>query len=516
MEVSDRTLRSVFLPPFEAAIRAGALSVMPAYHANNGIPSHASEYLLNDILRKEWGFKGFVVSDWGGMEMLIDPHRTAANMKEAVRQAVSAGVDMHMQGDGFTEPMLELVREGTIPVARLDDSVRRILRAKMQLGLFENRYIDPRLTARTLAAPEHVTAALKSARESIVLLENRDAILPLRKDYKTILVTGPNAGNNALLGDWSAPQPGDNVTTVLEGVRALAPQGTTVNYVESGIITEMSDAQIQAAVTAAKGADLVIAVVGGNDTRYDNDGNWARPREERTGGEGIDRADLEMVGRQRELVQQLHATGKPVVAVLINGRPLSEQWLYENCAAVIEAWEPGLAGGQAVAEILYGEINPSGKLAISIPRSAGHLPAYYNHLKSAEKDYKYSSWTPLYEFGYGLSYTNYEYSNLSVPKMLPIWTDLVVSVDVANTGAMAGEESVLLFVDDEVGSVSTPVKELKAFERIALKPGEKKTVKLRVNFAQLGLYNRAMKKVVEPGKFKVLVGGQAAEFEVGG
>jgi beta-glucosidase len=304
------------------------------------------------------------------------------------------------------------------------------------------------------------------------------------------------------------------VTTVLEGIRAAVSPSTKVDYVDSGKITEMTDAGIQAAVEAARGADVAVVVVGGNDTRYDNDGKWARPRPERTGGEGIDRSDLDMVGRQRELVKAVYATGIPTVVVLINGRPLSEVWIAENIPAVLEAWEPGLAGGQAVAEVLFGDVNPSGKLAISIPRGVGFLPSYYNHPKSAEVDYKYSSWTPLYEFGYGLSYTTYEYSNLIVPATLRRNQDLTVNVDVANIGDMAGEESVLLFIDDEVSSVATPVKELKAFKRIALAPGEKQTVTLSVPFDQLGFYDRSMQKVVEPGKFKVMVGGREAEFKV--
>lgn len=390
MEISERTMRSVFLPPFEAAIRAGALSVMPAYHENNGIPSHTSKWLLSDILRKEWGFEGFVVSDWGAIERLVNPHRTAPDMKEAVRQAVTAGVDMHMHGDGFTEPMLELLDEGTVALDRLDDSVRRILMAKMKLGLFDNRYVDPALAARTLAAPEHVKEALEAARKSIVLLENRDNLLPLSKSIKNVLVTGPAADNNALLGDWSAPQPAENVTTVLEGIRASVSQFTTVKYVESGIITEISQQQIDAAAAAARGADVAVVVVGGNDTRYDSEGNRGKSRPERTGGEGIDRANLQLMGRQLDLVQAIHATGTPTVVVLINGRPLAVEWIARNVPAVLEAWQPGMVGGQAVAEVLFGDVNPSGKLAISIPKSVGQLPVYYNHPASMESEYKYS------------------------------------------------------------------------------------------------------------------------------
>ncbi len=515
VDVSERYLRSTFLPPFEAAVRAGAGSVMAAYHELDGVPCHANEYILSDILRGEWGFNGFVVSDWGGIERLFDPHRTAADMKEAVRQAVTAGVDMHMQGDGFTEPLLQLVREGTIPEGRVDQSVRRILAAKMQLGLFEKRYVDPAWSAKVLGAPENVKVALEAARKSIVLLENKGGALPLKKDLKRVLISGPGADDNSLMGDWTAPQPAENVTTVVEGVRAAVSKATQVDFVESGRIFEITPEKIEQVVQAAKGADVAILVVGGNDARYDSQGKWDRTRRERTGGEGVDRGDcLELLGGQLELVKAVQATGTPTVVVLINGRPLAVGWIAENVPAVLEAWQPGLVGGQAVAEILFGDVNPSGKLSTSIPRSAGQLPVYYNHPYSAEVDYKYGPWKPLYEFGYGLSYTTFEYGAPSVPSRVLPGQTIPVTVEVANTGKVAGEESVLLFVTDEVSSVSTPVKQLKAFQRIALAPGEKKSVTLSLSYGQLALYDRSMRPVVEPGKFKVSVGGKEAEFEV--
>lgn len=515
VDVSERYLRSNFFPPFEAAVKAGAGSVMAAYHEINGVPCHASEYILNDVLRGEWGFNGFVVSDWGGIERLVDPHRTAANMKEAVRQAMVAGVDMHMQGDGFTEPLIELVREGVIPESRVDQSARRILKVKMQMGLFENRYLDPAKSAKVMGAPEHVKVALEAARKSIVLLENKGGILPLKKDLKRVMVTGPGADDNSLMGDWTAPQPDGNVITVLEGIRAAVSKGTEVNYVPSGKIFEISEETIKQAVEAARAADVAVLVVGDNDARYDSEGKWDRPRRERTGGEGIDRGDcLDLLGGQLELVQAVYATGTPTVVVLINGRPLAVSWVAENVPALIEAWEPGLVGGQAVAEVLFGDINPSGKLSTSFPRSAGQLPVYYNHPYSAEVDYKFGPWKPLYEFGQGLSYTTYEYGAPVVPSRVLPGQEIPVSVEVSNTGKMAGEESVLLFVSDEVSSVATPVKALKAFQRIALAPGEKKTVTFKLSYSQLAMYDRDMRHVVEPGWFKVSAGGKEARFEV--
>ena len=514
MEVSERTLRSVFLSPFRAAIEQGAFSAMAAYHEINGVPCHASKELLTDILRGEWGFKGFVVSDWGGVEMLISTHHVAADQKEAVRQAITAGVDMHMQGDGLTEPLLELVKEGVIPESRIDLSVSRILTAKFRLGLFENKYVDPRRTSQVLACAEHKAKALEAAREAIVLLENRGGLLPLKKNLKSILVTGPNADNNALTGDWTAPQPPENVTTVLEGIRALVSPKTEVRYVDCGKVFEESTEKIEQAAREAKKTEVAIVVVGENEARYDDQGNWARPRRERSGGEGVDRSDLSLVGRQLELLQAIFKTGTPTVVVLINGRPLAVDWIAENIPAVVEAWEPGLAGGAAVAEVLFGDYNPGGRLSISIPRSVGQLPVWYNHPPSAENDYKYLSCQPLYPFGYGLSYTKFEYSGLEAPSTVEPGADIEISVEIKNSGERPGVETVLLYLNDEVSSLTTPVKALKGFQRVALQPGESKKVAFQLPYGKLAFLDRDLKEVVEPGKFEVMVGGLTREFEV--
>jgi len=514
MEVSQRTLHTVFLPPFKAAVQAGALSVMAAYHETNGIPAHASEEFLTDILRRQWGFKGFVVSDWGGIEMLVSRHRVAESQKEAVRQAIVAGVDMHMQGDGFTEPLLELLREGVVSEKRIDESVSRILAAKFRLGLFENRYVDPQKSAGVLACDDHQQVALEAARKSLVLLENRNGILPLSKSLKSILVTGPNADNNALMGDWTAPQPEKNVITVLEGIREKVSPGTRISYVDCGRVFEETGEKIKRAAREASRADVAIVVLGENEARYDDQGNFNRRRQERSGGEGVDRDDLSLVGKQLELLKAVCQTGTPTVVVLINGRPLAIGWIAENVPAVLEAWEPGMAGGRAVAEALFGDINPCGKLAISIPRSAGQLPVWYNHPPSAENWYKYSTFEPLYPFGYGLSYTKFEYSNLRIPASVPYGRDVEISVEVKNSGQRAGDEIVLLFVDDLVSSVTTPVKELKGFQRVSLEPGEKETVGFVLPFDELAFYNRKMEKVVEPGDFEVMISNLKQKFEV--
>ena len=514
IDVSERTLRSVFLSPFRAAVEQGVFSAMAAYHEINGVPCHASKELLTDILRDEWGFQGFVVSDWGGIEMLISTHHVAADQKEAVRQAITAGLDMHMQGDGLTEPLLELVHEGTFTESRIDQSVSRILAAKFRLGLFENNYVDPQRTSQVLACAEHRAKALEAARESIVLLENRGGLLPLKKELKSILVTGPNADNNALTGDWTAPQPPENVTTVLEGLRAAVSPKTAVRFVDCGKVFEESTEKIEQAVREARKADVAIVVVGESEARYDDQGNWARPRKERSGGEGVDRSDLTLVGRQLELVQAIYKTGTPTVVVLVNGRPLAVDWIAENIPALVEAWEPGLEGGTAVAEVLFGDCNPGGRLSISIPRSVGQLPVWYNHPPSAENDYKYMSCQPLYPFGYGLSYTKFEYSNLEMPATIEPDENFEVSVEVRNSGERPGVEIVLLYVNDEVSSLTTPVKELKGFQRVALQPGESKKVTFNLSYGQLAFLDQNLEEVVEPGKFAVMVGGLTGEFEV--
>ncbi|MDC3987032.1 glycoside hydrolase family 3 N-terminal domain-containing protein [Polyangium jinanense] len=507
VDVSERTLRGAFLPPFQAGVAAGALSVMAAYNDVNGVPSHASDELLTRILRREWGFRGFVVSDWEGIEMLHTTHHVAASQKDAIRQAVLAGVDMHMHGEGFSEPLLELVREGTVPAWRIDEAAGRILRVKHALGLFEQRYVDASRASSVLAAPGHLTVALEAARKSIVLLRNEGNRLPLRKNLKKILVTGPNADNTALLGDWSAPQPAENVITVLEGIRAAVSPATEVRFVNPGRVFEETDEALARAAEQARDADVAIVVLGENETRYDEAGVLDRRRRERTGGEGADRADLTLVGRQLELVQAVVATGTPTVVVLVNGRPLAIPWIAENVPAVLEAFEPGLVGGRAVAEVLFGDVSPSGRLPISIPRSVGQLPVHYNHPPSAEGAYVDESSAPLYAFGHGLSYTRFVYSHLRVPERIRQGEAAWVSVIVRNAGPREADEVVLMFVSDVVSSVTRPVRQLAGFQRVRLSPGESRVVHFRIPFDALALHDRRMARVVEPGRFEVSIGG---------
>jgi len=514
VDVSDRTLRSAFLPPFQAGVEAGALSVMAAYNEVNGVPSHASEELLTGTLRREWGFQGFVVSDWGGIEMLHTTHHVAETQKDAIRQAVLAGVDMHMHGENFTEPLLELVREGAIDAQRIDEAAGRILRVKRALGLFEHRYVDAAHAPSVLASPEHRAVALESARKSLVLLRNEGELLPLRKDLKKIVVTGPNADNTALLGDWTVPQPAENVTTVLEGIRAAVSPATEVEFVDTGKVFEETDEALARAVERARDADVAVLVLGENATRHDENGAFDRRRPERTSGEGDDRADLTLVGRQMELVRAVVGTGTPTVVVLINGRPLSIPWIAANVPAVLEAFEPGLLGGRAVADVLFGDVSPSGRLPISIPRSVGQLPVHYNPPPSAEALYTDETFQPLYPFGHGLSYTRFEYSDLRVPDQIGPGETAEISVVVRNAGARAADEVVLLFVRDVVSSVTTPVRQLRGFQRVFLSPGESRVIPFRIPFASLSLYDRHMERVVEPGRFQVTIGGVEGAFTV--
>ncbi|HVZ35456.1 MAG TPA: glycoside hydrolase family 3 C-terminal domain-containing protein, partial [Polyangiaceae bacterium] len=446
----------------------------------------------------EWGLTGFVVSDWLDIARLHSVHAIAETRKEADRLALSAGVDMHMHGGEFFDNVLALVREGAISEARIDAAVLPILYAKFQLGLFERRYSEPARVRATLRCPAHLAVALEASRKSLVLLTNTAGILPLR-NVRSLCVTGPDADDQSILGDWARLQPAQNVVTVKQGLIAQAPSGVRVEYVATGPIAQISDEQIAAAVKAAAQTDVTIVVIGENSLRDNH---------ERTSGENVDRASLEPPGRQLELVRALVATGKPIVAVLVNGAPIASEWLAEHAAAVLEAWEPGAFGGQAIAEALFGQLNPSGRLPMTVPRSTGHLKNYYNHRPSAHHrgKYRFSSYEPLFRFGHGLSYTRFEYSQLRSRDELSAGEELVVEVDVKNAGARAGEDIVLLFVRDVFASVTRPVKELRAFERVALEPGEKKTVRFVLGPEAFSLFDRQLKKTIEPGEFRLLIG----------
>ena len=420
-------------------------------------------------------------------------HQIAENQKEAVCKSVNAGLDMHMYSADsarFVSPLVELVRDKKVSPRRIDDAVRRILKIKFELGLFEKRYVSPE--EDSYGSKENKALALEAAREAIVLLKNDRQILPLdRTKYKKILVTGPNADNQSILGDWSIFQPDDHVTTILEGIQAAASP--------------------EQSILKARQSDLAIVAIGGYGIRSE----WGL----RTYGESADRPSIDFYGRQLELVQAIHATGTPVVIVIVNGKPLNNEWITKNIPTIVDVWEPGMYGGQALAEILFGEVNPSGKLPITIPKHAGQIPMYYYQrpsrywtgygLGSSREDEK-----PAFCFGHGLSYTSYEYSGLKIDSVIPQTQDIEFTFTVKNTGNMAGKETALVFIRDCVSSVVTPVACLKGFEKVSLNPGESKDIRIVIPYSDLGLWNEDMKYVVESGKFNLMIGRSVEDIRI--
>lgn len=505
-DISLRTLREVHLPPYKKAIDAGVYSIMAAHNELNGVPCHMNKWLMTDILRDEFGFNGFYVSDWLDIERINTLHHTANDMKEASYLSVDAGMDMHMHGPKFTEAIIASVEEGKLSINRVNDACRKILTAKFKLGLFENRFVDLEKKEELTFTEEHKATALESARKGIVLLKN-NGILPLQKttSKKNIFVTGPNANNQSILGDWHAAQPEENVTTIYEGIKALGEtKGYSVNYFNSGEnIRKIKDSKIKEATKRAKNADIAIVVVGDNSMRY----KW----KDKTAGENMARASLDLFGKQLDLIQAIEKTGTPVVIVLVNGKPISEPWLQQNIPAIIESWEPGNLGGQAVAEILFGDVNPSGKLPLTVPRSVGQLRIIYNHKPSAYfHKYADEKKTPLYPFGYGLSYTNYKYSKpLLSDNTLTKENTILVTTEITNSGEVDGEEVAQLYIRDNVSSVTRPVKELKGYQRVFLKAGETKTVEFTLGAESLAFYDIDMNYVVEPGTFTIMTGSSS-------
>jgi beta-glucosidase len=507
-DISERTLWEVHLPPYKMGIDAGAFTMMTAHNELNGVPCHANKYLMNDVMRNKWGFKGFYVSDWMDIERLNTVHHIAPNQKEAIYQTVMAGMDMHMHGPNFLEPLAELVKEKRVPVSYIDRSAAKILEAKFKLGLFENPFVDENLAATLKFNAENKAMALQAARESITLLKNENNALPLVASAKKILVTGPNANDQTILGDWSLLQPDENVTTIFEGLRDEAPTGTTVEYFATGSVKKISDTAINDAVAKANNADVIVVAVGENSLRYLN--------KEKTSGENIDRDNINLIGQQGQLVRDLIKTGKPVIVVLVNSRPLAVGEVTKNAAALIEAWEPGNLGGKALAEIIYGKVNPSGKLPMSIPRSTGQIPTYYNS-KPSNYFHKYIETTSsaLYDFGFGLSYTTFKYDNIKLTKSSIGKNEKVkVSFTVTNTGNREGTDVAQLYIRDEVSSVTRPIKELKAFERVSLNAGQTKTVTFEITPKDLEFLDVNMKPVLEPGDFTLMIGNSSNDKDL--
>lgn len=506
-DISERTLWEVHLPTYKMGIDAGAFTVMTAHNELNGVPCHANKYLMTDVLRKKWGFKGFYVSDWMDIERINTVHHTAANQKEAVYQTIMAGMDMHMHGPNFLEPLVELVKEGRVPISYINASAGKILEAKFKLGLFENPYIDENEAAKVVNNSAHKQMALDAARQSMVLLKNENT-LPLQNSVKRILVTGPNANNQTILGDWSLLQPEENVITVFEGIKEQAPSDAVVDYYATGTVKKIEDSVISQAGVKAKEYDAIVVVVGENSLRYQN--------KEKTSGENIDRDNINLIGQQNALIKELVKSGKQVIVVLVNSRPLAVGEVTKNAGALIEAWEPGNLGGTAIGEILFGKVNPSGKLPMSIPRSTGQIPTYYNS-KPSNYFHKYieTNSSALYDFGFGMSYTTFKYDNVKLSKSTINKTEnFTVSCTVTNTGNMDGDDIVQLYINDKVSSVTRPIKELKGFKRISLKKGESKAVEFVVTPKDFEFLDIDMKPVVEAGDFEIMVGNSSNDKDL--
>jgi len=520
LNLSERYLRENHFATFEAAVKqANLFSIMPAYHEIDGIPAHANKWLLDDVLRGEWGFQGTVVSDYYAVTDLMKRHRVAYDEADAARQAIEAGVDIELPDPAMYMNIVNQVRSGKIPMGLIDKAVSRVLRQKFQLGLFEHPYVDPLKAAAMTDTDDDSRLAAESARRSIVLLKNQNGVLPFdRNRLRSVAVIGPNAAR-AHLGGYSDAMPPRTVS-ILDGVRNKVGATVKVNYAEGVKITkeggnwfadsatlndEASDRHLIAeAVETAKNSDAVVLVIGGNEDT--NKEGWA---ENHLG----DRDSLDLVGRQNDLVRAVLQVGKPTAVFLINSGPLSINYVAENVSAILEGFYLGEKTGTAAADVLFGDYNPGGKLPVTFPRSVGQLPVYYDRKPSAKRGYLFDSIQPLFPFGYGLSYTTFKYSNLQItkPRIAPS-EESTVTVDVTNTGRVSGDEVAQMYIRDEISSVTRPIKELKDFARITLSPGEAKRVTFTITPEKLQFYNREMKRVVEPGKFQIMVGGNSEDL----
>lgn len=520
VNLSERLLRETHLQTFEAAVKeAGLISIMPAYHEIDGIPAHANEWLVEKVLRDEWGFTGFTVSDYDAVVQLQSRHQVAADKADAARQALAAGIDVELPDPDCYPTLIEQVKAGKISQTALDRSVSRILHAKFRLGLFENPFVDIERAVRVTNSAKHKALALEAARKSVVLLKNANDVLPLdRARLKSIAVIGPNAARTHY-GGYTDPNPPKGVS-ILDGIRNKVGANLRVNYAEGCKITkeggnwfgdiatlndEADDRRLIAeAVEAARTSDVALLVIGGNEDT--NKEAWA---DNHIG----DRDALDLVGRQNDLVRAVIATGKPTIVFLIGGSPLAINYVAENVPAILEGFYLGQETGTAVADIIFGDVNPSGKLAVSFPRSVGQLPVYYNRKPSAKRGYLFTTTEPLFPFGHGLSYTTFRYDNVQVtPARITAEKEAIVTVNVTNTGKREGQEIVQLYLRDRVSSVTRPIKELKDFSRITLAPDETKTVRFNVTPEKLSMIDRNMRRVIEPGTFDIMVGASSASL----
>lgn len=532
--LGEREMRTLHLYPFEKVVKeANVCAVMPSYNEVDGMPAHSNRWLLTDVLRGEWGFGGYIFTDYGGLSQLHNFHHVAADASEAAVMGINAGVDLEAARPDAYARLSDLVKAGKVKEEQIDAAVRRILRAKFMAGLFDKPYPDPERLSEVVHRPEHVALALEVAQESAVLLKNDSALLPLdASKLKSIAVIGPNA-DQVQYGDYTYTRDNRSGVTILQGLRDRLGSRVQINYAKGCNITGSDRSGIAAAVEAASKSDVAVVVLGETSVILSGLG-WGvglgenEPRDPFVSGEGYDLTSLDPPGVQRELLQAVCATGKPVVLVMVHGRPWSIDWEKDHVPAILEAWYPGEQGGNAIAGILLGDVNPSGRLNCSVPRSVGHLPVTYDYKPSARgincepgtpekpgRDYVFSSPAPLFAFGHGLSYTTFEYSDLKIDNNESAKT-VKVSVNVRNTGSRDGKEVVQLYVNDRVSSVTTPQKMLKGFDKIELKAGEQKTVTFDLPYDELALWNASMQRVVEPGEFAVMIGRSAEDIALSG
>lgn len=516
--VGERDLQENFLPAFKSAIDAGALSVMTSYNAIDGVPSTSNEKLLTGVLHDQWGFEGFVVSDLESIDGLFGSHHIAKDKQQAGEMSLLAGVDVDLGANCFSL-LAESVKAGRISEKDLDRAAGRVLKLKFQLGLFDNPYVDETAVGAVVRTREHMDVARKVAREGVVLLEN-NGVLPLHKGMK-VAVIGPNADNMYnQLGDYTAPQERSNVKTVLDGIKAVAG-AQNVTYVKGCAVRDESWNEISRAVTAARGADVAVVVVGGSSardfrTKYIDTGaavvDDSQGVSDMEAGEGFDRATLNLLGLQDKLLQAVKATGTPTVVVYIEGRPLDKNWAAQNADALLTQFYPGQEGGLACADVLFGEYNPAGRLPVSVPRAVGQIPVYYNKKFPAGHDYVEMPSGALYEFGYGLSYTTFEYGNLRVNDYGDNSFEFVF--DITNTGKYDGDEVPQLYVTDLFASTARPQKQLRAFDRVNIPAGQTRTVSFTLTPDAFALVNPEMKTVVEPGDVLISIGASSRNIKL--
>ena len=530
VEVGPRDLRNLHLYPFEKAVReANVYSIMPAYSEVNGIPVHASEYLLRDILRKEYGFKGYVFADYGAVSMLQTVHKVTSSKAETAIIALKAGVDQEGSDYAYSE-LISLAKSDNEISALVDEAVKNILTVKFRAGLFDRPYVAPKKVSDLVHTKESVKLAREIAEESVVLLKNQDNLLPLNlTGLKSVAVIGPNA-DQVQYGDYSITKDNSSGVTILKGIKNISKGRVTINYAKGCGITDLDSSGFDEAINAAKKSEVVILVIGGTSMSLSGTGSGELAGEGAypTCGEGYDRAELTPPGIQPELIQAIYKTGKPIVLIMVHGRAYSIKWEKEHIPAILDAWYPGEEGGNAVARILFGEVVPSGRLTVSVPQSVGHVPVFYNYKPSGRgdyhqpgtpekpgRDYVFSSTDPLFPFGYGLSYTQFEYSDLRIDqKELKAADTLRLSVKIKNTGAVTGKEVVQVYINDKISSVTTPVKVLKGFKKTEINPNEITKLSFLIPCRELGLWDKNMNYVIEPGEFEIMIGASAEDIRL--